>query len=168
MHWCWHIYKSKHYLQKICPASTRTPARSTNTTRTNRDQSSAGRLQDRPKTTSKQRTLHPTTTMTTQHLWSPFIWHTVACFPVLPSLFKHHVLLWLVTFIVCSSSPWPERICRKIFTYAAAIELLRRPPILYPQMKKLEVFCHHWWMLTGDRLEMEWDAGVGGGLIDPQ
>ena len=31
---------------------------------------------------------------------------------------------------LCSSSPWPERICRKIFTYAAAIKLLRLPPIL--------------------------------------
>ena len=77
----------------MCPASARPPTWSTNTTRTNRHQSSAGGLHERPKTTSKQRTPYPNTTMATRHLLSPLLRHIVAYFPVFPSLFKHQSFL---------------------------------------------------------------------------
>ena len=127
----------------MCPVSTGTPERSTNTTRTNRDQSSAGGQREGLKTTSKQKPPHPTTTMTTHHPLSPFTRHSVAYFPVLRH-FSGIMSFWYLKSpsIVCLSSCIHRvgRDCRKIFTYAAAMNLLRRPR----QLSFLDKCFHHW------------------------
>ena len=78
-----------YYLQKKCPAHMGTPACTTSTTRTNRDQPRAGRERDGPKTTNKQQSLHPTTTMAIPPIkLTPSQLHLLGTFTVLLVTFR--------------------------------------------------------------------------------
>ena len=66
-----------------------TPACTTSTTRTNRDQPRAGRERDGPKTTNKQQSLHPTTTMAIPPIkLTPSQLHLLGTFTVLLVTFR--------------------------------------------------------------------------------